>query len=70
MYKNQIDKLSSETSQYQEELLLLKKENEKDAKSDTQKADLRDKYNTLLQENKILKKQVESKYSTERFTVE
>ena len=69
-FKNQIDKLTSEKSQYQEELLVLKKENERDAKSDTQKADLRDKYNALLQENKILKKQLEAKYSTERFTVE
>ena len=49
---------------------MLKKENERDAKSDTQKADLRDKYNALQQENKTLKKQVEAKYNTERFTVE
>ena len=44
-HKNQIDKLTTETSQLSEELLLAKKEHEHSAKSDTQKADLRDKYN-------------------------
>ena len=44
------------TSQQAEEILLMKKETEGNAKSDTQKADLRDKYNSLVQENKLLKK--------------
>ena len=46
----------------------MKKENENSAKSDTVKADLNDKYKTLVQENKMLKKQLESKFNAERFT--
>ena len=33
----------------------MKKDNEVNSKSDTQKADMRDKYNNLLQENKGLR---------------
>ena len=44
-YKNQLDKVQSENSQLSEELILTKKENESSASADTQKADLRDKYN-------------------------
>lgn len=66
-YKNQMDKLQSENSKLAEELLLAKKENESSASADTLKADLRDKYNGLLLENKQIKKQLEAKFSTERF---
>ena len=45
----------------------MKKENESNASSDTLKADLRDKYNGLVQENKTLKKQVEAKFNADRF---
>ena len=65
-----MDKLSSENSKLQEELLLMKKDNEFNTKSDTQKADIRDKYNTLLQENKALRQQIEAKFSQERFEME
>jgi len=57
----------AEKCRLEEELLLMKKENESSASADTLKADLRDKYNVLLQENKSLKKQLESKFSAERF---
>lgn len=67
---NQIDKLTSENSKLAEELLLMKKENDSSVSADTLKADLRDKYNGLLQDNKILKKQIEAKFSTERFNQE
>ena len=43
-----MDKTTAENSQLSEELLLMRKENEGSAKADTQKADLRDKYNSLL----------------------
>ena len=66
--KAQLEKLTTETSQLQEELRQMKKENENSAKSDTVKADLNDKYKTLVQENKMLKKQLESKFNAERFT--
>ena len=65
-----MDKISAENSQLTEELLLIKKENESSVSADTHKADLRDKYNGLLQDNKILKKQLEAKFSTERFNQE
>ena len=64
-YKQQNDKVTAENSQLSEELLLMRKENEGSVKADTQKADLRDKYNSLLKENQILKKQIESKFSSE-----
>ena len=48
----------------------MKKENESNASSDTLKADLRDKYNGLVQENKTLKKQVEAKFNADRFAQE
>ena len=59
--------MRAETSTLSEELLLLKKESEGSAKVDTQKADLRDKYNALVLENKMLQKQIDGKFSAERF---
>jgi len=46
------------------------KGNESSASADTLKTDLRDKYNVLLQENKSLTRQLESKFSAERFNQE
>lgn len=67
-HQNMIDKLKVENTQFEEEIHLMKKENQRDAKSDTQRADLREKYNALLQENKALQKQIEAKFSADRFS--
>ena len=48
----------------------MKEETEQSAKADTQKADLRDKYNTLLYENKQLKMSIEGKFSADKFNSE
>lgn len=54
----QIEKLTSETSQLQEELILTKEDRASNAMAETQKADLKDQYNSLLMENKALKTQI------------
>jgi len=48
----------------------MKKETEGSARADTQKADLKDKYNALLVENKMLQKQINSKINAEKFAAE
>ena len=50
-----------------EEIVLMKKDTESSARADTMKADLKDKYNALMLENKSLQKQVASKFNTEKF---
>lgn len=69
-FKDQAEKAIADKCKLEEELLLQKKENESSASADTLKADLRDKYNSLLQENRALKKQLESKFNAERFNQE
>ena len=64
-FQAQIEKLSTEASQLQEELNLAKIDKAHDAMSDTQRADLRDQYNSLLAENRTLKNQNEVRINSE-----
>ena len=57
--------MSTEASQFQEELSLAKIDKSHDAMSDTQRADLRDQYNSLLAENRTLKNQNEVRINSE-----
>lgn len=66
-YKAQIDKLMAETTTAQEELMLMKRETESNARADTDKAEIKDNYNTIVMENKQLKRQAQQKFSTEKF---
>ena len=45
----------------------MKKENEQSAQSDTTRADIKEKYNQVLQENKKLKSKIEAKSLREKF---
>ena len=53
-HKTQIEKLTTEVTTLKEEIVLMKKETESSARADTIRADLKDKYNALLLENKSL----------------
>ena len=45
----------------------MKKEHEQSASQDTSKADIKEKYNQVLQENKKLKSKIEAKSLKEKF---
>jgi len=47
----------AETTTAQEELMLMKRETESNARADTDKAEIKDNYNTIVMENKQLKRQ-------------
>lgn len=61
--RTQIEELSQEAARCKEELRLARKESESNAKADTDKADLRDKFMQLQQENKVLKKEMETRFT-------
>ena len=69
-YKNQVEKLTREATQHLEELKIMKKENEQSASQDTTRADIKEKYNQVLQENKKLKSKIEAKSLREKFNQE
>ena len=48
----------------------MKKENEQSASQDTSRADIKEKYNQVLQENKKLKSKIEAKSLKEKFNQE
>lgn len=52
---------------FQEEIVLLKKDTENNARLDTQSADFKDQYKALVLENKMLEKQVAAKFNAEKF---
>ena len=57
-YKNQIDTLNLKSSQLSEELRIMKATAEPSVQNDHEIAQYRDKYNQMLQENKMLKKKI------------
>lgn len=62
----QAEEATAEKCKLEQELLFEKQENESSASADTMMVDLSDKYEALLCENSVLKRQLEAKCLTER----